>query len=169
MTLGHRVAVMNQGKLQQFDPPLRIYNCPANHFVAEFVGSPGMNFIDGKIDSAARVFAGDGLSARLDEAALKLLTEWDASSVTLGIRPEDVQVSTAEGQTSTAANVYVTELMGSETLVVLDINRQRMVARAAADFRAEPGDRVWIDFNMTKAHFFDRQSGKRLCLSETRP
>ena len=56
MTLGHRVAVMNRGKLQQFDTPLEIYNRPANRFVAEFVGSPGMNFLDGNIDLSQRRF-----------------------------------------------------------------------------------------------------------------
>lgn len=162
MTLGHRVAVMNQGKLQQFDTPLRIYNRPANHFVAEFVGSPGMNFIDGKVDLAARAFVTDGVRMRLDEPALKLLSERGASLVTLGLRPEDVRVSLDAGAESMPAKVFVTELMGSETLVIVELPRQRIVARAAADFRADSGSNVWINFNATKAHFFDNQSGERI-------
>ena len=64
MTLAHRVAVMRSGRLQQFDTPLNIYDRPANRFVAEFVGSPGMNFLDGEIDRTARVFTTDAISFR---------------------------------------------------------------------------------------------------------
>src|SRR2546428_1554273 len=62
MTLAQRVAVMRAGKLQQFDAPMNIYNRPANRFVAEFVGSPSMNFIEGRIDRSAQMFVGDGLA-----------------------------------------------------------------------------------------------------------
>jgi multiple sugar transport system ATP-binding protein len=169
MTLGHRVAVMSQGKLQQFETPLEIYNRPANRFVAEFVGSPGMNFIDGKVDLAARAFVTDGVTMHLEERALTLLTERTASLVTLGLRPEDVRVSLMPGEASIPAKVFVTELMGSETLVIVELPRQRLVARAAADFRAGSGINVWINFNATKAHFFDQQSGQRIDFSEARP
>jgi multiple sugar transport system ATP-binding protein len=162
MTLGHRVAVMNQGKLQQFDTPLRIYNRPANRFVAEFVGSPGMNFIDGKVDLAARAFVAEGVRLNLEESALTLLRESKASSVTLGIRPEDVRVSLTADETAIPAKVFVTELMGSETLVVAEPPRQRIVARAAADFRAKPDSSLWIQFDTRKAHFFDSKTGLRL-------
>src|SRR5436190_3512703 len=66
MTLGHRVAVMNRGKLQQFDTPLTIYNQPANRFVAEFVGSPAMNFIEGHFDKSNAIFVGHGIRLHLD-------------------------------------------------------------------------------------------------------
>src|SRR5215813_3528607 len=71
MTLGHRVALMNRGKLQQFDTPLEIYNRPANRFVAEFVGSPGMNFICGRIDLSQQKFVRDGLNLSLHDGLLE--------------------------------------------------------------------------------------------------
>jgi multiple sugar transport system ATP-binding protein len=80
MTLASRVAVMRKGRVQQFDTPMNIYNRPANRFVAEFVGSPSMNFIEG-------------------------------SQVTLGIRPEHIQVLTQPQDEAIPATVYVTELM----------------------------------------------------------
>src|SRR5262249_55997662 len=73
MTLAHRVAIMRGGKLQQFDTPMNIYNQPANRFVAEFVGSPSMNFIEGDVDVAPRSFVSDGLSIALPEPRLPIL------------------------------------------------------------------------------------------------
>ena len=92
MTLAHRVAVMRTGKLQQFDTPMTIYNRPANRFVAEFVGSPSMNFIEGRVDQGARKFISDALALDLDESHLARLSGRDR--VTLGIRPEHIAVST---------------------------------------------------------------------------
>lgn len=158
MTLGHRVAVMNQGQLQQFDAPLEIYHRPANRFVAEFVGSPAMNFIDGRIDSATRCFAADGLRLPLEIDTLQTAA---AEEITLGLRPENIDVSNAQQTGMVPATVYVTELMGSETFVICELGNQRIIARAPSDFRAESGSTVWTKFDMTKAHFFDRATGNR--------
>ena len=114
MTLAHRVAIMRNCKLQQFDTPMNIYNRPANRFVAEFVGSPGMNFIEGRIDAAARRFAGDALSLILDDSQLARLN--GTYQVTLGIRPEHIEVSIAERDGWPKASVYVTELMETKRL-----------------------------------------------------
>jgi len=84
MTLAKRVAIMRSGKLQQFDTPLNIYERPANRFVAEFVGSPSMNFIEGRIEVGARSFAGDGVSLTLDESQLSRLN--GRNQITVGIR-----------------------------------------------------------------------------------
>ena len=163
MTLAHRVAVMCSGKLQQCDMPLNIYDRPANRFVAEFVGNPGMNFLNGKVDSDARIFTTDAISLRLDECRLASLNGSDAiERVLLGIRPEHVRVSTVPHDGWLAASVYVTELMGSETFVFLTLGGKRIIARAPADFRAEPESIVWIEFETTKAHFFHPTSGERL-------
>ena len=160
MTLGHRVAVMNKGKLQQFEAPLEIYNHPANRFVAEFVGSPSMNLIEGEIDRATKTFrAGDTLHL----TNIPTVTD---GAVTLGIRPEHIQVSATQGDGWLPANVYVTELMGSETFVIVEIGKQKIIARAASDFRAETGSSVWIDFDFRRAHWFDRHTGQRIDLSE---
>jgi len=162
MTLGHRVAVMNKGRLQQFDTPLEIYHRPANRFVAEFVGSPSMNFIEGEIDSGSKTF-------KANEGALRFVNRFDVASegpVTFGIRPENIQISATSEAGWWPATVYVTELMGSETFVIVEMGKQKIVARAASDFRAETGSHVWIDFDFRKAHWFNQQTGTRIDLSE---
>src|SRR5689334_4131628 len=128
MTLASRVAVMKKGRLQQFDTPLKIYNEPANRFVAEFVGSPSMNFIE----------KGD---------------------VTLGIRPEHIQVLTTPEAGAIEARVYVTELMGNETFVFLSVGDNRLIARAPAEFRADVDTKVWLRIATEKIHRFDPKSG----------
>jgi multiple sugar transport system ATP-binding protein len=144
MTLASRVAVMNKGRLQQFDTPLNIYNHPANRFVAEFVGSPSMNFIEGKIVDGT--FTSDSLQLKLEHAS--------QSNVTIGIRPEHIQVLTEPQDGAIAASVYVTELMGNETFVFLTVGAHRLIARAPAEFRAEVESRVWIRIAVEKLHFF---------------
>ena len=120
---------MQRGRLQQFDTPLNIYNHPANRFVAEFVGSPSMNFIEG-------------------------------SPLTIGIRPEHIQVLSQPQDGAIAAKVYVTEQMGNETFVFLTVGTNRLIARAPADFRAEEESQVWITISKDKLHFFDPDSGE---------
>lgn len=155
MTLGHRVAVMNRGKLQQYDSPLDIYERPVNRFVAEFVGTPGMNFLEGKFDG--NVFIAPQIKLPLPDNRSE-----SPRDVTLGIRPEHIQVCVAQNDGWQTARVYVTELMGSETFVFLETAGQKIIARAGADFRAETNSTVWLKFDMTKAHFFDPVSGIRL-------
>ncbi len=163
MTLAHRVAVMQSGKLQQFDTPLNIYNRPANRFVAEFVGSPGMNFLNGEVDVQTRAFTSDAISLLLDESQLASLNGLDAfERVLLGIRPEHVRVSSVPHDGWLPASVYVTELMGSETFVFLTLGSERIIARAPADFRGKVASQAWVEIETAKAHFFHPTSGERL-------
>jgi multiple sugar transport system ATP-binding protein len=160
MTLAHRVALMRGGRLQQFDTPINIYNRPANRFVAEFVGSPGMNFIDGRVDSQTRAFISDGLALTLGEPELEMLSARE--QVTLGVRPEHVEISMSEREGWSPARVHVTEMMGNETLVFLRLGGEKIVARAAGDFRADIDAPVWAHFDLSRAIFFDLDSGESL-------
>jgi multiple sugar transport system ATP-binding protein len=151
MTLASRVAVMKRGRLQQFDTPMNIYNRPANRFVAEFVGSPSMNFVEGRIETGMFV-----------SGALRIPVggNTDGSQVTIGIRPEHIQVLSEPQEGAIAASVYVTELMGNETFVFLSVGTNRLIARAPADFRADLESQVWINVTTDKVHFFDPISGE---------
>jgi multiple sugar transport system ATP-binding protein len=160
MTLAHRVAVMRKGRLQQFDTPMNIYNLPANRFVAEFVGNPGMNFIEGAVDGPARRFTSGEITFTLPESQLDRLG--NRARVTLGIRPEHIELSGAEREGWLRASVYVTELMGNETFVFLRLGALKIIVRAAADFRAEPETPVFVQFEMSKLAFFDADSGEAL-------
>jgi len=163
MTLAHRVAVMRQGKLQQFDTPLNVYNYPANRFVAEFVGSPSMNFIEGRIERDNQTFRSEQLCLRLTDTLLKSLDTIDhEQQVTLGIRPEHIRVSTTQCDGWLVASIYVTEIMGNETFVFLTLAGEKIIARAPADFRADVDSTVWVDLDMNKSHFFHPTTGERL-------
>jgi multiple sugar transport system ATP-binding protein len=159
MTLASRVAVMRKGRLQQFDTPMNIYNQPANRFVAEFVGSPSMNFVEGRIDRASGTFVNDSLRIPLNASHLSKLS--GQSQLTMGIRPEHIQVLAEPQDGALAASIYVTELMGNETFVFLSVGENRLIARAPADFRAEVESTVWLRLATEKAHFFNPASGDR--------
>ncbi|HKO95990.1 MAG TPA: ABC transporter ATP-binding protein [Pyrinomonadaceae bacterium] len=159
MTLAHRVAVMRNGTVQQFDAPLEIYERPANRFVAEFVGSPSMNFLDGTIDRERRLFKSESFQRTVQ---IERVANLDGKKVTMGIRPEHLHVSSIAREGWLPARVYVTELMGSEAFVFLTLGDEKVIARAPADFRAEEEAVVWVEFEMTKVHFFDITTGARL-------
>lgn len=162
MTLAHRVAVMRAGLLQQFDTPMNIYHRPANRFVAEFVGSPPMNFIEGRIDVGARLFRGeDNVALHLAESQLERIN--GRERVTLGIRPEHIRLADAAREEGWLQSVvYVTEQMGNETLVFLRLGQAKLIARARADFRAEPETPIRVKLEMERADFFDAESGEAL-------
>jgi multiple sugar transport system ATP-binding protein len=140
------VAVMNKGRVQQFDTPLNIYNQPANRFVAEFVGSPSMNFIDGRIEGG--VFVSDSIKVPVNKPD---------GEISLGIRPEHIHVLTEPRDGAIPARVYVTELMGNETFVFLSVGGHKLIARAPADFRAEVESMVWLQLDTQKVHFFAKK------------
>jgi multiple sugar transport system ATP-binding protein len=160
MTLAHRVAVMRKGKLQQFDSPMKIYEQPANKFVAEFVGSPSMNFVDGEINRDT--FVSKNLLVQLDGAQANRLSNRGNSRITLGLRPEHVHVHEQQHDGSVPASVYVTERMGNETLVFVTVGENKFIARAGAGFRADAESKVWLSFETEQFHFFDCETGARI-------
>jgi multiple sugar transport system ATP-binding protein len=162
MTLAHRVAVMRKGTLQQFDTPMNIYERPANCFVAEFVGSPSMNFVEGQVDFASGRFNAKGVSLALNENQLQLLKNHNSKEIMLGIRPEHIVLNNESQRDSIGAMVYVTELMGNETFVFLNIGDIKLIARAPAEFRADVDSHVKLHFAIEKLHFFDRSTQERL-------
>jgi len=160
MTLAHRVAVMASGRLQQFDTPLNIYERPANKFVAGFMGSPSMNFLDGTLDHAERTFVSPDVTVAFRSQALSL--PHGPTQVVLGVRPENIKLSVTEFDGGLPATVYVTEALGNETFVFLNLGKGRIVARTGPAMRLDMESKVWISFDETKLHFFDRVSGNRL-------
>ena len=116
-----------------------------------------MNFIEGRFDASERRFENDALLLTLDDAHLERLK--GRERVTVGVRPEHIEVSTAARDGWLEASVYVTELMGNETFVFLRLGSEKIIARAPADFRAEMESRVWIQLDSKKALFFDSATG----------
>jgi multiple sugar transport system ATP-binding protein len=158
MTLAHRVAVMDGGRLQQFDTPLNIYENPANKFVAGFIGSPGMNFLEGKVERSG-TFAGHGFAFNIGSRVSSLE---GSDRVILGVRSEHVSVSVTAFEGGLPATVYVTESLGNETFIFLNVGETKIVARTDPAVRLSIDDKVWVSFDVPKLHFFDCESGKRL-------
>ncbi len=162
MTLAHRIAVIHQGRLLQYDTPANVYHRPANRFVAGFVGSPAMNLIEGDAEGAAFVCPAFRQPFP-PEAAAALGSR---SKLVLGVRPEDVEVSLEvsldEQPAWHAARVYVAEEMGNETVVRLSAGSVALTARVAAGLGIDFDATVWFRLNPAKLHWFDAAGGEAI-------
>ena len=158
LTMADRVALMRDGVLQAYATPDELYARPGNRFVAEFIGTPPMNFF------AADIARRNGsLVARSEGIELELPGGLRAApqSTVVGIRPEHLEIG-APGEGDASAEVYVVEPMGREQIVDVQVAGQRLRAIAPPGFRAQIGDRVGLRFTPDQLHVFDRASGERL-------
>jgi len=152
MTLAHRVAIMKDGVLQQLGTPKEVYSDPANLFVAGFMGSPPMNFVEGEIKGGK--FRADGVL--LDAGGIS-----DHNTVTVGFRPEDCTVVDA-GNGQLVANIFTHEMTGDQSLVTFRNSQGSIVVKMPKDFEAVTGQVAGIDFDAKLSCFFDTQTGQRL-------
>jgi multiple sugar transport system ATP-binding protein len=190
MTMGDRVAVMRDGVLQQVDDPQRVYDAPANLFVASFLGSPPMNLFEGEL-----VGENGSLVCRIGSAAIDVpsdvaanrpaLPDYVGRRVALGIRPEDVRLATHGGEGARIeGSVLLVEALGPEQLAHVEVTatplaRTELVdaatqpvgglaatatvlARFDRDAHARPGDRVELDLDPRRLHFFDLDTGSSI-------
>ena len=176
MTMGTRIVVMKSGIIQQVDTPQNLYLYPCNLFVAGFIGSPQMNFIDavvlkegddffveyGTEDTKTR--AGVKYKIKLPASKNKddCLVPYIGKEVIMGIRPEDVhdepELIAANPDGKVEANVEVTELMGAETYLYMNSEEQSINARVAPESTSKPGDKITIAFETNKIHLFDKDT-----------
>ncbi|PZQ50796.1 MAG: ABC transporter ATP-binding protein [Rhodovulum sulfidophilum] len=155
LTLADRIAVMRGGVIQQLADPKTIYNKPANLFVAGFIGSPAMTFLEGRIGQGG-VFETGGVAIPLD--GYRGAVPAAGREVVLGVRPEHVFVG-AEGAPAT---VDIDEPMGSDSLLWLGFGGQALSARAPAEHGFVAGQSVGLRFDISKASLFDRETEQRL-------
>jgi len=161
MTLGDRIAVMKDGKVLQFDSPLKIYNNPVNKFVAGFIGSPSMNFVNGKIikKDSTFYFQQGNFKVKILEQMYKKLSMYIGKKVILGIRPENIYdklfASNATPSNTLSVICDVVETMGSSNYLYLSSGTHVITAVVDAANSPVIGSRMDIVFNMEKVHFFD--------------
>jgi len=167
MTLGTRIVVMKDGVAQQIDTPQNLYRRPANLFVAGFMGSPQMNLLETiiskKEDGVWAEF--NGLKIKLPESKAKPLLDsgYDNKMLIMGIRPEDMhdenrsKYKAASEDTIISAKLEVTELLGAEVFLYLDI-LESFIARVDPRNTAKPGDEVKLAIDVDKLHFFDKDT-----------
>jgi multiple sugar transport system ATP-binding protein len=156
MTLADRVVVMSKAEVQQIGTPEQIYNDPANLFVAGFIGNPSMNLIKGKLTDG--VFEAEGV--RLP--GFEKLTQTD---VVLGVRAEDLEISTSTDGANFTAPVFSYELTGDATLTTIKPGGQHITARAGKEFRTEMGAMLGFKADAQRCYLFDAHSQNRLRVS----
>ncbi len=153
MTLGDRIVVLDLGRIQQIDAPLNLYRHPANRFVAGFIGSPPMNFFDGRVE--------DGRFVAADSAvAIPLRTAPRAGPLVLGVRPEHVGVG--GNGASARFTLDLVEPIGNEVFVYASAGDNHVVARVAPQELPQVGSPIELSFDPTHLHFFDAKSGARV-------
>jgi multiple sugar transport system ATP-binding protein len=165
LTLADRVAVMRGGSIQQLDAPQTIYNKPRNLYVAGFIGSPSMNFLNGSIEGA-----GAKAAFRLGDIAIPLKSykadeALSARPAILGVRPEHIRINGAAEDGATAAypaDVDIVEPMGADTLIWLQVEGQTISARVESNEHYEPGQKVQVRFRINLASIFDEASTNRI-------
>jgi multiple sugar transport system ATP-binding protein len=152
MTLAHRVAVMHEGVLRQLDTPRKIYNDPANLFVAGFIGSPSMNLIRGEVQNGK--FLGPGIT-------VAGVAKGSHHSAVLGVRPEDLLL-VDNGEAHLTAPIYSVELTGESTLVTIKVGDSLVALRADKDYAGEIDEEIRVQVNTERTYLFDRQSEQRI-------
>ena len=167
MTMGDRIVVLKDGVIQQIDSPLNLYNHPENRFVGGFIGSPSMNFVEGKVTQNGQLTfeSNDGvISCGVPDAIRDKLRASVGEPTTLGIRPEDIWLdnggASETGRESVGqATLDVVEPMGNEIVFYASAGESPLVGRVAPQEMPEIRTRITLCFSKERMHFFDGESG----------
>jgi multiple sugar transport system ATP-binding protein len=165
MTMGDRIVVMKDGIIEQVAPPEELYDNPATKFVASFIGTPPMNFIDGKItgENGTLNFDEGTFSLPLPEMFMSELEPYRNKRITFGIRPEDIgseRAALEKDAVQIRFTVDVVEPMGSETILYVRTDNNSFISRVDPHKTCKAGDCVELAVNLPKAHFFDADTDK---------
>lgn len=170
MTMGDRIVVMKDGFVQQVDTPQNLYDFPVNEFVAGFMGSPQMNFINATVDQKGNQyflkFGKNDIAVPAEKNKDNVLKDYVGKDVVFGIRPENVHdepeflAKATDGIVE--ADVEVTELMGAETYLYLNCAGNAITARVEPTSTAKTGDKIKIAFDLSKMHLFDKETEKAI-------
>jgi len=156
MTMGDRIVVMKDGEIQQIDTPLNLYDKPNNLFVAGFIGSPSMNFFEGKIvRNEGLFFKANDYLFRVPDKFKDKLDKYIGKPVKLGIRPENINNKEEEIENTYYFDIEVVEPMGNETYLYSKLDDTNFVSRISSSLRFKHGEKVLLEFDIEKSHFFD--------------
>ena len=168
MTLGTRIVVMKDGVVQQVDTPQNLYEKPCNLFVAGFMGSPQMNFLDAQVsvENDKVYLLLDGKKILMPKHKAESLKQYDGKTVVMGIRPEyvhDDEVSLNKADVIFESKINVYELLGAEVFLYFDIADNNVTARVEPNTPARVGDVVKFCFDIDKINVFDKESEQAIC------
>ncbi|MDP8212393.1 MAG: glycerol-3-phosphate ABC transporter ATP-binding protein, partial [Candidatus Zapsychrus exili] len=168
LTLGDRIVVMKDGEIQQCDDPMSIYDKPANKFVASFIGSPPINLLEGRIIKSERKYYFDEgkFKVKIVEEMHQSIMPYVGREVTLGIRAEDIYdklfVSDVSPENTVCAACEVVEPLGSEVYLYLNSGKHIFIARVGAHNKPDVNKDMDFVFDMSKVHFFDKETEKTI-------
>lgn len=163
MTMADRIALMESGKLQQLAPPSEIFSNPSNFFVASFIGSPPMNFVDCSfVEKGGYLDAGEFQIELQDGMRDLLAKETTNEKLTLGVRSEYIFVHKKRVKGSFPAKIYLVEPLGSEAIVNVKIGENLIKIKENPAFTADIGETVWISFDNNQIHLFSKKTGLAL-------
>jgi multiple sugar transport system ATP-binding protein len=165
MTMGHRIAVMSAGRLQQVGTPLDVYDRPANLFVAQFIGTPPMNFVKGKLEDGGAKITGAAFSLPIPPELRTATAGKDGAEVVVGIRPEHLhQQPPADRGPTTELKVPVelVEPVGDEVVVHGKLGEDPLVFKLDPHHAPEAGSTVPVHVQLGALHLFDGKTEKRL-------
>jgi len=171
MTMGTRIVIMNEGKVQQAAPPLSVYNRPANRFVAGFIGSPAMNFLTLALQNDALVDHAGDIAIPLTDRMLRQVASYRHGKVVLGIRPEAVRPVSRNHPTpigSVRLFIEAVQRLGHETLLDGSAGAHRLMARVPPTDDSTAGERRPFHLDLAAAHLFDIESGDNLAPADDR-
>lgn len=168
MTLGDRVAVIKDGYMQQVADPITLYDKPVNKFVAGFIGSPPMNFMDGTIiKSDGKYYFDEGtFKVQIVEEMYPKIASFEGKAVVFGIRPEDIYdklfISEAPPENTIKVIVEVVEPMGSEVYLYLTTKKNNFIARVGPHNKPEVNQELEMVLDMSKIHFFNKDTDEAI-------
>ncbi len=166
MTMGDKIVVMKDGIIQQFASPEELYKKPINMFVAGFIGSPPMNFIDVKLKEidGELFLQKDRFKTKPESKIRQLLVEkgYLEKDIVIGIRPEDVIVDGEKLESSFEAVIDMIENMGNEKYIYCTVDSNSISVKTIGNYQGNIADIINISFNISKLHYFDKESKKRI-------
>ncbi len=164
MTMADTLIVMRDGRVQQAGSPEDLYLRPATLFVAGFIGSPAMNLIDCRYVSEKRALTGPSFSFGLSNELTAALNRKETSDLVLGIRPEDLAVHLDASEGEIAARVYMSEPLGRENLLTLEMGGMMVKALVSPELHVRLDQPVWLAFDERRIHLFDRQTEQSISI-----
>ncbi|MCK4232812.1 sn-glycerol-3-phosphate ABC transporter ATP-binding protein UgpC [candidate division WOR-3 bacterium] len=163
MTMGDRIVVLKDGKIQQISDPINLYNNPDNIFVAGFIGSPSMNFIHGKITGNEKIFfVNENVRIEIKEMIVNGIRSFINKEIIWGIRPEHLIPVSCKEKESFDAIISVVEPMGNEIFLYLDLEGFELVARVESQSGFKVGENLRLKPHVELTHFFNIETGKKI-------
>jgi ABC-type sugar transport system ATPase subunit len=151
LTMSSQIAVMKEGVLQQLDTPDRVYHYPANLFVADFIGNPKVNLLDGVVD-------GEG-SVDLGEFRIPIETHGATGEVVVAVRPEDIAISTEAVPGSVEFAAYSVLPSGADSTIVARLGELELTVKVMGISKIRMDDRIWLTFERESMNLYDKKSG----------